>query len=575
MEGSPTKDGYLPQLPSVSGPSTQISKAQVDFLQKRCAHLHAQLAAQAELHIETQDELGKLKEANQQLSVELTQLQNAYQAAIKVQTHFLDNMSHELRTPLNGILGMAQLMQTLPLKNEIRDYTNAILDSGRQLEEILSNLLDYTNLSEGNVRIHEAPFDLLSSVESLVSQIAPNALKKGVDISLGASETAHCSIESDQMRILKILKILLENAIAYTEKGAVAASLTIDRASSPIKLLAAVEDSGSGIEQADLAHIFEPFWQADGSNTRAHGGLGIGLTLCKKLIDLLGGAITVDSRIGSGTKVHVEIPLTHAAPPVLQSKQGFSDLKIGLLNLESTTATTLASYLAWWHIKPLFAAHTHVISEEAFEQDLLIISADPRKNEHLFDLIKDDRKRAHLPLLLGVVNPEMPPTSYEKTAFDVLVEMPVFHEDLRASLAFAHNLWEKTSLTASSAISSNRATRILLLESNKTNQKILAHMLKTLGLESVFIEWEALGQIIKEDVTYGALLFNISEPLPDRFEALLEQTRLSSLQHPANVIGISDRSFAEPAKILAKASVSKYLTLPTSIDAFKEILFSE
>lgn len=617
MEGSPLKDGYQPKLLSASFPSTEDIDQQVNDLQERCAKLEEHLSTITQSHDLIAKELKHLKQTNAQLNEQLLHAQRAHEAAIKVQSHFLDNMSHELRTPLNGILGMAQLMHSFPLQKELKDYTDAILESGRHLEGILGNLLDYAKLSEGDAQPHFASFNLLATVEDTISNLAHKALEKGVHVVLNAPRNAHGRIETDQMRLVKTLGLLLENAITFTSKGTVSVLVNVDHQAIPPQLTLDVVDSGPGIHEADIPHVFEPFWQADGSKTRSYGGLGLGLTLSKQMVDLIGGQITVAStgvasagiehqeaeriptnstkdaakvtgayrtkrnstdRNGTkrnGTTMRVVLPLHAADLPVAPTKPIFSSLRIGLVDVGNPQSEALTTFLKDWQITPVSTTSSDFLVHGDFIPDVFITSVDNPNLRNINKAIEAFAPHQNSPLVMGIVNPSIPPPSHVKANFDILIEMPVFHAGLQSALAFAYDIWKNRHPQPVQVASVNQPAAVLLVESNKINRKILMHMLQALALDPVFVDWPDIEQIVQKEKTYAALLFYIADLPPENIQRLLELTRNKILQDSSNIIGISNKSHLEPAEANAYAGVNKFLGLPTSIDVLRTMILGD
>ncbi|HEY8618293.1 ATP-binding protein [Phenylobacterium sp.] len=229
--------------------------------------------------------------------------------ASEAKGQFLANMSHEIRTPLNGVLGMVKVMQTEPLEPGQRERLAVIERSGQALLSILNDILDQSKITAGKLELIPAPFDLEALVSDLREVFGALCADKDVILEAHVAPAARGAWTGDVLRLRQVLSNLLSNAVKFTEHGAV--RLAADAADGELRLI--VSDSGVGIAPDRLPHVFDTFVQADASITRAYGGTGLGLTICRDLVELMGGRITVESRPGEGTTFSVALPLTRAA----------------------------------------------------------------------------------------------------------------------------------------------------------------------------------------------------------------------------------------------------------------------
>ncbi|PKN40138.1 MAG: hypothetical protein CVU60_17255 [Deltaproteobacteria bacterium HGW-Deltaproteobacteria-18] len=249
------------------------------------------------------------------------------EAANQAKSSFLANMSHEIRTPMNGILGMLQLLQTTPLDKEQQEFTALAVQSTNRLTQLLSDILDLSRVEAGKMRIRSEPFNLRDALLQPIDLFSPLAAKTGVKLKHHFDPGLPQEVIGDSLRLQQILTNLIGNAFKFTRHGHVRVEVypLSARKDAEKRIFVSVSDTGCGINDEDLANLFQPFTQVSQGYARTHQGAGLGLTICKQLVHLMGGNIAVESDEGVGTSFHFCVTLHKSVTAVKISDSSTAD----------------------------------------------------------------------------------------------------------------------------------------------------------------------------------------------------------------------------------------------------------
>jgi signal transduction histidine kinase/ActR/RegA family two-component response regulator len=277
----------------------------LSLVSDRTAELQQEINVRKKAEEELHNSLSLLISTND----ELKSAKDAAESANRAKNQFLANVSHELRTPMNGIIGMTQLTLDTELTTEQREYLGMAKESADSLLELLNDILDFTKIEAGKLRLSNVPFNLPAAIERIMKSFKIRALEKGLQFTCELSSAVPSIVIGDETRLRQVLINLIGNAIKFTTHGYILVKLGVDQTKDNIATVHfSVEDTGIGIPADKHKMIFEAFTQADSSTTRQFGGTGLGLSICSQLVSMMNGKIWLNSELDKGSTFHFTIP---------------------------------------------------------------------------------------------------------------------------------------------------------------------------------------------------------------------------------------------------------------------------
>ncbi|MGH8030268.1 MAG: ATP-binding protein, partial [Arenimonas sp.] len=325
---------------------------------------------------------------HRRLERELTEAKQAAEAAMMAKGEFLATMSHEIRTPLNGIIPMLDLLMSARLPPDQHDILRTAYTSARQMQRIVDDILDYSKLDANKLQLETTSFNLRDLLDSVTRLMEKPAEGKGLRLNLTIDPSVRLAVRGDPVRLRQVLTNLLSNALKFTERGSVSLSVTRKAETrTQHELRFDVKDTGIGISKAGAGNLFRPFSQADASTTRLYGGTGLGLVICKRIIDLMGGQIGVESEAGRGSNFWFEVPLLKAAGDIQGQRVDLNGARVLLLTNDAMLRQRLQQAAPGWGAQ---------LTEADTTQDALgrLRSALGRGSNWAFDLLMVDLNSA-------------------------------------------------------------------------------------------------------------------------------------------------------------------------------------
>jgi signal transduction histidine kinase/CheY-like chemotaxis protein len=505
------------------------------------------------------------------VQAELEAARRQAEGATRAKSMFLANMSHEIRTPMNAMIGMAYLALRTELTPRQRDYINKVYNAARSLLGIINDILDFSKVEAGKVELEQVRFRIEDVVGNSLSLLRQRAHEKDIELLLDITEPSLLGADSaligDPLRLGQVLTNLLSNAVKFTERGIVKLSVGIaGRQQNEVRLTFAVTDSGIGMTPEQISRLFQEFTQADGSTTRKYGGSGLGLTISKRLVELMGGSIHVSSELGIGTRFAFSIPVPLAVPPAVPAlpQPRAAAMRVLVVDDQADARQSLTDMLRALQV----GSQGGRIETADNGADALARLAHGQASGQPYDLLLVDwvmpgidgagvlRALAEQPavqrplvVVVSAYDSEAMHLSATQLGAVHLLPKPVLPESVRHLFAWLDG---QTALDTSAQLPASDAERlrgmhVLLAEDNEINRQVAVELLTQAGIQ---VTVAANGQEAVDQVEAAAsghfdvVLMDLQMPVLDGYEAT-RRIRMSPAHFELPIVALSAHALAE------------------------------
>ena len=501
---------------------------------------------------------------------------NAEQSS-KARSEFLANMSHEIRTPMNGVLGMMELLKTTELNEKQLNYVNTAQNSGNNMLVILNDILDLSKHESGKLVLDKEEFNIVDTIDDIASLFSLDLQTKGVNLLVNMDPEIPTFIYGAKTRLWQVIMNLLGNAKKFTESGSISLSLKLNNIENDeLEILIKIKDSGIGIAENALEKIFDSFEQAEANTTRQYGGTGLGLALCKRLTQMMGGDVQVKSTLGEGSEFYFTVKVKR----VLDEKNVYelqeetiNKTNVLCVNDANDKHTIDESIFKRLKLKyELFSSVEEVVSlpdiavNDKEKTNVLFVDEDallkdPVSQEKLLKLIQQS-------VNVVIVCSEATKIQY-KGIFNTIIkplQTRYVCDYIQSTVEQKVVLFEKD--TTSEIINAN----VLLVEDNKVNQMVAKGMLDKIGCNVLVAENGLLALEKLKEHQFDIVLMDINMPVLNGSDATRQYRESEEAKEHMPIIALTANVMQEDVNAYYEAGMDDYMSKPFSLAKLREVL---
>ncbi|APX93552.1 hypothetical protein BWR19_11745 [Halomonas sp. 1513] len=506
-----------------------------------------------------------LQESMETIEIQNIELDMAHRRALeanRIKSEFLANMSHEIRTPLNGIIGFCQLLSRSPLDARQREWLDHVSKASDSLLALINDILDFSKLEAGKMELESVDLDIQALVDDVLGLQAPQAHHKQLHLLGLVYDDVPEQLQGDPLRIKQVLTNLIHNAIKFTLRGEVIVRVMLDDSDTQrVTLRISVSDTGIGLSESACQRLFQAFSQASASDSRHYGGTGLGLMICRQLVEQMGGEIGVESELGRGSTFTFTLPLQAQRLDPRAPELALGGLRVAFDEAHPATRHAIAHLLEQWG--------AHLVDMQAEQPpDLLIAGL-------LYEDLAPERlaswqeclNASRCPCILLVQAGPLELPSLHLPLGGELLSRPLSRHTLAASI---QRLIAPRALPAPAPAS--RAARLLVVDDNSANRRLLEAMLEDLGVSTQLAASGEEALALAQGEHYDLVLMDIRLPGMDGIATTQALRRLDARWGECPVIAVTAHAMQEERQRLLSSGLQEVLIKPVDHTALSELL---
>lgn len=511
---------------------------------------------------------------------DLRAAKEAADRASLVKSEFLANMSHEIRTPMNGVLGMCGVLEKTTLDTVQQSYLRTIQGSAKSLLRIINDILDVSKLESGRLHLELIDFDLREQIEETLGLLAGEAYRKDLELVGLIGDRVPLYVRGDPIRLHQVLTNLLSNALKFTEHGEVVLEVIVQEGNG---ICFIVRDTGIGMTETQQTGIFDAFVQADGSTTRKYGGTGLGLTISRQLVELMGGALTVRSAPGQGTEFAFTLPIPTVASALAIAPSAWRDQPVLVVDDNATSRQALSHYLQAFGMRPTAVAsgadalvelRQAAAMNQAYPLALLDWDMPLMDGLTLARIIRAERSLAAMHLILMAAEQDL----NEWSVVEGWLSKPIRFQGLYEAIArLLGSGYAQPVMTPDSEHALEwhlEGKRILVVEDNPVNQLVCQAMLARLGLQVELADNGVAALQALDREPFDLVLMDCQMPEMDGYQAT-KAIRVRERVRPGvhlPIVALTAHALSGDREKCLAAGMDDYLGKPFQIGELEAVL---
>ncbi|NQZ08390.1 MAG: response regulator [Algicola sp.] len=504
-------------------------------------------------------------------------------------SQFLANMSHEIRTPMNGVIGLTNILKKTQLSTAQHQYLDKIVYSSDQLLVVINDILDFSKIESGNINLEQHPFSIHTIADYITTTFEIQTKEKGIGFAVHLSPDVPADLMGDVVRINQVLLNLCSNAVKFTSKGEVSVTITPApltghqiQQDAPMALLFIIKDSGIGIAQQNMTHLFDAFTQADSSTTRKFGGTGLGLTISKRLCELMGGDITVQSTMNEGScftasmqiQLNDQVVITDEAH--LRFAEPFEvlliddnplalkilDEELSIMGLVISTCDSAQAAIS------MIKQHKHRFKVIILDWTMPVLGGE----SFLTELLAIDPPASQINIVLTAYNTDMISRFSDKLNIHSILQKPVLDSVLYNTIE--HLMSHKSIKQPQQSGFTLAGLKILVAEDNNINQLVICNLLETDGATVHLVEngLQSTQSLITD--TFDLVLMDIHMPVMDGIEATKIIRKMNDKNKAATpIIALTANVMENDISHYLASGMNAHVGKPTKMDSLRQTIF--